>query len=310
MLGAQNSNEFVGQPRSWVWSSLFRTTSLQGKPSNRCRRPEVPTPLRQQTMHRLDGTSFEAEFRVIPISYAGQPAIQFVMRDITERKRAEEQIHQLLTEVARQKDDLEIRVARRTAELHTLNYRLQDELAERQRLVQSLSESKQRFQVVFDTSPDAIFLHDPHDPSGEWRIVDCNPAACEMNGYTREELIGQSIDILNVPPVGPEEFAASLEHLQREGALHAVEAVHRHKDGHVFPIEYSTSLITVEGRELVLGIDRDITERKQVEEDLNQLNLRLQDELAERQRLVQSLAGERTTLPPCIRHFTRRDFPA
>ena len=110
-----------------------------------------------------------------------------------------------------------------------------------------------------------------------------------MNGYTREELIGQSIDILNVPPVGPEEFAASLEHLQREGVLHAVEAVHRHKDGHVFPIEYSTSLITVDGRELVLGIDRDITERKQVEEDLNRLNLRLQDELAERQRLVQSL---------------------
>ena len=49
-----------------------------------------------------------------------------------------------------------------------------------------------------------------------------------------------------------------------------IEATHLHKDGHVFPIEYSTSLITIGNRELVLGIDRDITRRKQVEQDLNQ----------------------------------------
>jgi signal transduction histidine kinase len=69
---------------------------------------------------------------------------------------------------------------------------------------------------------------------------------------------------------GPEGYAAALEHLRREIILRGIEATHRHKDGHVFPIEYSNSLITVAGRELVLGMDRDITERKQVEVALNQ----------------------------------------
>jgi signal transduction histidine kinase/ActR/RegA family two-component response regulator len=46
------------------------------------------------------------------------------------------------------------------------------------------------------------------------------------------------------------------------------DGFHRHKDGHIFPIEVSSSLISFAGRELVLGIDRNITERKQAEEDL------------------------------------------
>ena len=61
-------------------------------------------------------------------------------------------------------------------------------------------ESEQRFRLLFDASPDAIFLLDPHDPETSWPIVDCNEVACAMNGYTREELIGQSIDILNAQP--------------------------------------------------------------------------------------------------------------
>jgi PAS domain S-box-containing protein len=226
------------------------------------------SPLLQRKMHRLDGTTFDAELRVIPISYAGRPAIQFVMRDITERKEAEEKIRELLMEVGRQRGDLEHRVAQRTEELNGLNLRLQAELAERQRLVQSLQESEERFHLVFETSPDAIFLIDPHDPSGTWRIVDCNPSACQMNGYTREELIGQPLDILNVQKSSPEEYTASLERLRHENMRRGIEAVHIHKDGHIFPIEYSTSLITLGDYEMVLGIDRDITERKQVEEAL------------------------------------------
>ena len=324
------------------------------------------------------------------------------VEDITERKRAEEQINLLLSEVERQKDDLEIRVAQRTAELNTLNLRLQDELyerqrlvqslgdserqlaqavtlakiayweldlrtseltfndqfynvlrttaekaggyvipaerylrefvypedasqirkymqagqaqisgtgqleyrcicgdgqiqhalleyrivfdnqghpsrvfgahmdiTERQRLVQSLSDSEARFRLLFAASPDAILLIDPHDPNVSWPIVDCNEVACAMNGYSREELLGQSIDILNSSPASSGEREAYLEGIHKQTVLHK-EGLHQHKDGHLFPIEVSTSLITFEGRELILGIDRDITERKQTEMALQQ----------------------------------------
>ena len=222
------------------------------------------SPLIQQTMHRLDGKSFESEFKAIPICYAGEPATLFVMRDITERRAAEEQIRQLLSEVERQKADLELRVAERTEELKALNHRLQAELIERQQLLVSLTESETRFRLLFEASPDAILLIDPDNAEYPWSIVDCNQAACAMNGYARQELIGQSIDLINAIPGDPSERATYLARMHQEGILH-LESVHRHRDGHLFPIEVSTSLLSFREHELVLGIDRDITERKNSE---------------------------------------------
>jgi PAS domain S-box-containing protein len=88
-----------------------------------------------------------------------------------------------------------------------------------------------------------------------------------MNGYSRDELVGQSIDLLHSEQTDPEEFAASFEQLRRKGTIQ-LEARHRRKDGTTFPIEASMSLVTLSGRELILGIDRDITEHKRAEESL------------------------------------------
>ncbi|MFL5796650.1 MAG: PAS domain S-box protein [Actinomycetota bacterium] len=140
--------------------------------------------------------------------------------------------------------------------------RAEDERRERQDRL--LHERERQFQHLFQASPDAVLLIDPDDPSVSWPIVDCNEAACRMNGYTREELVGRSVDMLNVSPGSPEERARYLERLRRDRVI-SVEAEHRYKGGRIFPVEVSTSLITFEGRELVLGIDRDITERKRTE---------------------------------------------
>ena len=227
-----------------------------------------PTPLRQRKMHRLDGTSFEAEIRAIPILHAGAPAIQFIMRDITERKAAEEKIQELLMEVSRQRGDLERRVVQRTEALNALNQRLQNELIERQELMVSLGNSEERFRLLFDASPDAIFLIDPHSRDTFWPIVDCNRVACMMNGYQREELLGQSIDILNLTSGTPEERMAYLKQLRELGHLE-LETEHRRKNGEVFPVEVSTTLFKIGERELIIGIDRDMTERKHAEEALS-----------------------------------------
>ena len=130
-----------------------------------------------------------------------------------------------------------------------------------------LREKMELFQVLFNASPDAIFLIDPNDPHVSWPIIDCNSEACKMNGYTREEMIGQSIDLLNANKETPEERKAYIEKVKKVKTIR-IETKHRHKNGHIFPIEVSTSIINVGGRELILGIDRDISERSTVEEAL------------------------------------------
>jgi diguanylate cyclase (GGDEF)-like protein/PAS domain S-box-containing protein len=143
------------------------------------------------------------------------------------------------------------------------------DISERKQTEEALRESEQRFHQLFATSPDAILLIDPHHPAISWPIVDCNEAACQMNGYTRDDLIGQSVDILNITKGTNEERGFYLDRLRREGVIH-IETLHRHKNGHLFPVEVSTSLFALEGHELVLGIDRNITDRKQAE--ANQLS--------------------------------------
>jgi PAS domain S-box-containing protein len=124
----------------------------------------------------------------------------------------------------------------------------------------SLQADSQLFRALFKYSPDAVLILE------DKTIVDCNDIFCQMNGYSRDELIGQSIDSLNYfedEPVFPD-VNEYMHKLRTLGHLQ-YEAAHRRKNGTIFPIEVSSCLINVRGRELILGIDRDITERKRAE---------------------------------------------
>jgi PAS domain S-box-containing protein len=131
--------------------------------------------------------------------------------------------------------------------------------------------SEESFSALLEHLPDAIVLLNPHDEKVSWPIVYCNSAFCRMNGYARQALIGQSIDIVHSMPEDPDglqahfdERAAYLERMRREGTLRT-EVEHLDKSGKTVFIAVSTRLVKVNGQELVMGVDRDITELKQTE---------------------------------------------
>ena len=132
-----------------------------------------------------------------------------------------------------------------------------------------LKEVAERFRVLFENSPDAIVLIDPNDDKQEWPIIDCNTRFCEMNGFKKEELIGHSIDILHGKSEDPKVRKTYFEKLKKEGLIE-MEVLHHRKDGGHVIVHVSTRLVSMLGAEIVLGIDRDITEYKHMQTQLLQ----------------------------------------
>lgn len=132
------------------------------------------------------------------------------------------------------------------------------------RLEEELRASQERFQALFELAPDALYLNDL-----QGRFVDGNRAAEEMVGYSREELIGRSF--LEAGILVPEDVPKAAAILARNVLGQATgpdELTLRRKDGRLIPVEIRAIPLKVERQTLVLGIARDITQRKQMEEAL------------------------------------------
>jgi len=126
-------------------------------------------------------------------------------------------------------------------------------------------ESEHRFQAIFDSVNDAIFLLDAE--TGE--IVGVNAAMTDMFGFTRDEARQISVGTISsgVAPFTDEE---ALGHLRGtvEGDQQIFEWHARRKDGVLFWSEMSMRKAHIASRELVVATVRDISERKRVEEEL------------------------------------------
>jgi two-component system cell cycle sensor histidine kinase/response regulator CckA len=140
----------------------------------------------------------------------------------------------------------------------------------RRRMEEALRESESRFRILFEHSPEAIFLIDPHDPAVLWKVVECNAVACQQSGYSRAELIGQPVGLIDPKANKTARLQRHLDRLHQQETL-VFESVNQRRDGSQFPVEVSISDTTLEGRQLILGIVRDITERKRAEREIKKL---------------------------------------
>ncbi len=130
----------------------------------------------------------------------------------------------------------------------------------------TLRDNENKFHSLFNQASDSIFLIRPTED--DLIIEDVNEVACSIHGYTREELIGQSIGLLDNPETRkhiPERIP-----LLMSGNPLNVEAVHVRKDGSPFPIEIAAQRIHIGEKPYILAIDRDISKRKKTESALNE----------------------------------------
>lgn len=114
---------------------------------------------------------------------------------------------------------------------------------------------------ALDHVREAAFLIDD-----QGRFLYVNREACHSLGYDRETLLGLAIPDIN-PDFSPERRANSYSHLLEHGS-HTFETRHRTSQGHLFPVEISSTVLDYGGEKFTLALARDITFRKRTEEAL------------------------------------------
>jgi len=221
--------ELVGQPVEMLIPERFRTAHINQRSAYhhdpRLRPMGAGLELYAR---RKDGTVFPVDIMLSPVETDEGSCVIAVVRDITERKRAE----------------------------------------------QALKESQAMLEKLFESSPDGILLV----TSLEGRIVRVNAQAEKMSGYRRDELVGRSVDDFIPPrsrnPHGLHRLTYRPED-RAEGAGAILELYAKRKDGVEFPVEITCSPVETNDGEMVLGVVRDVTARKQAEDALRHSEERL-----------------------------------
>jgi PAS domain S-box-containing protein len=144
---------------------------------------------------------------------------------------------------------------------------------ERRRAEQALRESEERFRVLYASIIDAVLVHRVATDGRPGLIVEANDAAARLLGYSRAEMLTKSIADVSIPLPGPDPRSIATRLPSGRGAL--FELVFTAKDGrHVFAEVHAGSLAH-DGKDAVLYVIRDVTERNRAEAVIAQKNAEL-----------------------------------
>jgi PAS domain S-box-containing protein len=157
-----------------------------------------------------------------------------------------------------------------------------EDITERRNMMEALRESEQQYRSLFESASDAIFIAD----HGSGFLTDCNVKACELLGMTREEIVGRHQSSL-YPPEEAEAYRlrfSTLNEQQRTGMYY--ENIVCRKDGRRVWVDVSANFFESGGRKLVMGIYRDVSQRKLAEEQF----IQWMDQLKESEARFRELA--------------------
>jgi two-component system nitrate/nitrite sensor histidine kinase NarX len=158
----------------------------------------------------------------------------------------------------------------------------------------SAEDKEQPYRIIFEAASDGMIISDVETG----RVVDANPAAIAMHGYTRDDFIGLHLTAY-IHPDSQRLFQESADEVQ-PGGIFDVPAVHLRKDGSSFYVDVRRTAIPFQARPCLLSIVRDVSERINAERLLHQrveLHTREQSTLLE---ISQTLASALELKPGLI----------
>ncbi len=189
---------------------------------------------------RRDGSTFFVEVSSKGAAIDGRSILISIIRDITERKKAEE----------------------------------------------ALRQSEDKFSRLFHESPGFLCITDIK--TGRYLMV--NKAYCELTGYPAEEIIGRTS--LELGFVTEAERAEMIKALEAVGSTNTSESRIRTKNGEIRTRMLSAAVIEIQGKRAIISSGVDITERKQAEQAIKQMNESLEQRVAERTALARTRANQ------------------
>ena len=202
---------------------------------------------REQTGQRKDGSVFPLEISITELRHGRQRLFTGIVRDITERKRAEQELRMA-------HDDLEARVEKRTRELTR-------EAAERRQAEESLRLAGK----VIDNLTEAVVIVDP-----DFKVTAVNPAFTQITGFTTREVIGKAPPFYKTLREQGDLYKQMRASIKAKGSWEG-EYWSKRKSGEDYAERLSFSAITGEKDKILhyAAVISDVTERKEAEERIH-----------------------------------------
>jgi PAS domain S-box-containing protein len=142
---------------------------------------------------------------------------------------------------------------------------LELEIAERRRAEEALRESEEKFRAIFDYAMDGIALAGAESN----RVFLANETLCRMLGYSHDEL--RLMSLMDMHPVGCAPRVAGGPGRGKGKVLYSAREIPvKRKDGSLFYANVTGAPVSLGGKEYVMGIFRDVTDRRRAEEALRE----------------------------------------